>query len=146
MAGIKRISGSPNIQEFTMASATPAVVQGDLVKIDGNGLVALASTGVIGGIMKSKDPSSTTTKVLVDVILTDNSEFVIPYKASTTAQTIVGDYAAITFTSNTLSVDDSSDGDVIIQRLDPRDAVGTTSGRVIVRFKPASLQFQAGQA
>ena len=147
MAGVKRISGSPNIRgDYTMASATPSVAQGDLVKLDGSGLVVIATAASILGIMRSADPSSTSTKVLIDVIVPDHSEFVIKYKASATAAALKTDYAGLTFTTTAITVDDTASGDVVIQDLDPRDAVGTSGGRLICRFIPSALQSVTGQA
>lgn len=138
MAGpVRRYSGSPNLREFTMASATPSVAQGDLVKVDTNGLLVIAVDGKVLGIMRSKDPSSTSTKVLVDVIEDDNSTFSI---CSNTTPTVAmtGDAAAITFTTTALYATAGA-GELVVQGIDPLSAVASGS-RMLVKFIPSELQ------
>jgi hypothetical protein len=137
MAGVTRLTGTPNVREYTMQSASPAVAVGDLVKLN-EGTLVIANAGYILGIMLDKDPSSTTTKVKVDTIVADDSTFGIKC-GSTTAADSVGEEFAITFTTTALTAAEGS-GDLILTDNDGRDAVGTSGGRLIVRFKPGSLQ------
>lgn len=145
MAGVERLTGSPNIREHYTASASPTFVIGDLVQLNANGLLAIAGATSILGIAKTTDPSSTTEPVLVDVIYPDNSRFSMTYKAAGTAATLNGEGASIDFSTGAIIIDESTGTlDVVIQELDSRDPTNTTSGRLIVTFKPAALQSVTG--
>jgi hypothetical protein len=138
MAGpVRRVTGNPNHREFTMYSATPSVAVGDLVKWDANGLIVIATDGVVGGIMRSKDPSSTTTNVIVDVIVDDDSLFSICSNTTPTVA-LTGDAAAITFTTTALYAT-AGTGELVIQGLDPLTATASGS-RILVKFLPSELQ------
>ena len=141
MAGpVRRVTGNPNHREFTMYSATPSVAPGDLVKVDANGLLVIASDGSVLGIMKSKDPSSTTTKVLVDVIIADDSLFSICCNTTPTVA-MTADAAVITFTTTALYAT-AGTGELIVQGIDPQSPAALGS-RMLVRFLPAELQSSA---
>ncbi len=144
MAGVERLTGSPNIREYTCTSATASFALNDLVKLDSSGTLVIATTGNILGIAKTKDPASLTTKVLVDVIYPDNSRFALRYKAAETAVSLGGEAATLTFTTTAITADDGGTTDVVIQEVDTREAVGTSGGLLIVTFKPAVLQAVTG--
>lgn len=138
MAGpVRRVTGNPNIREYTMYSATKSVAPGDLVKADANGLLVIATDGAVLGIMKSADPGSTTTKVLVDVIIADDSLFSICCNTTPTVA-MTGDAAAITFTTTALYAS-AGTGELVVQGIDPTSPVASGS-RMLVRFIPAELQ------
>ncbi len=145
MAGVERLTGSPNVKEYYKTSAGAAFVIGDLVKCDSAGTLVIASTGAILGIVKSADPLNVTTAVLVDVIRPDNSEFSVAFRSAGGTPTLAlnEQHGILTFTTNALSVDETGTGDVVIQGLDPRDTPATSS-RLIVSFMHAALQSTTG--
>ncbi len=62
----------------------------------------------------------------------------VAYKASATTQALVGDCLDFTFTAGAHTLDEGgADTDVYCVGFD--DAVGTTSGRLLIRFKATLL-------
>lgn len=108
--------------------------KGDLLKFDSNGYVVIATAGVIHAI--AKEDATGVTATVTEVELIDFNElYVCYYKSSATAQNIVGQVADFTFTAGAHTLDESgATTDTYIVCLDNRDAVGTSGGRVIVRF------------
>lgn len=139
--GVKRLTGKPCVREYLCASASPAFVAGDLVKLDSSGTLVIATAGTILGIAKRKHPSSTSIKVPVDII-SPEGEFLI-HAASTTATTDVGDILDILPTTTAVTTTTDSQHDVVVKALWPGDAVGTSGGRYIVSFSAGSCQGQA---
>lgn len=145
MAGIERLTGSPNIGAYYKTSAGAAFVIGDLVRLDAAGTLIIAATTSILGIVKSADPLNVTTAVLVDVIRPDNSEFSVAFRSTGGTPTLAlnGEHAQLTFSTGALEAAETGTGDVVIQRLDSRDTPATSS-RLIVCFMPAALQSVTG--
>ncbi|HUW46172.1 MAG TPA: hypothetical protein VMW50_10315 [Dehalococcoidia bacterium] len=121
------------VQEASAGSANDFYAQ-DLVKADSNGELVIATAGVILGIARS--PASGTASTVIPVELPNlNDVYVANYKASATAEALIGDVVDFVFTVGAHTLDESSaTTDAYVVGLDPRDAVGTSGGRLLFRF------------
>ena len=141
--GFRYLSGPVNIREYPEDQTGGSFIAGDLVNLS-RGEVILATAGNIFGVaLKSAAASGTIIPVMV---ITPENEFVAEASTTTTA-TMEGGQYDITFTagSQTILVSSQTQDDVVIQELDPRDGPHTGSGgRVIVRFRPSSLEYVYG--
>ena len=114
--------------------------RGDAIKFV-SGLATISTDGVVHGIA-GQDASGTVNTVLVYYPPSYDNVYVA-YNSTTTAQTDVGSYFQIRdFTAGAMTVTASSAGnlDFICVALDPRDAVGTSGGRVLLRFLPPAVE------
>jgi len=110
---------------------------GDLLKFDSNGYVVIATAGAIHAIAK-EDATGVTATVTEVEMLDFNELYVAYYKSSATAQNLVGQIADFTFTVGAHTLSESGGAnDVVIFALDNRDALGTSGGRLLVRFRTA---------
>jgi len=110
---------------------------GDLVKWS-SGQIVVATAGAIDGIAR-RDASGTQGTTCEMELINLDSVYVSQYKASATAQTLVGVVLDYTFTAGGHTLDESgASTDVIGVALDPRDAVTTSGGRLYVQFMTAS--------
>lgn len=141
--GFRYLSGPVNIREYPEDQTAGSFIAGDLVNLS-SGEVILATAGNIFGVaLKSAAASGTVIPVMV---ITPENEFVCEADTTTTAAMEGGQYD-INFTAGSQSVDlgSQTQDDVVIQELDPRDGPHTGSGgRVIVRFRPSSLEYTYG--
>lgn len=135
--GVYRISGPPNIHNYTSAAAANAFYAGDLVGLTSGVLVIGAAANVLGIALKTC--TGTATDIIpVDVIAPDDSDFIMKY-VTTTAVTLKGNGHNVTFTAGAQVVNATDDANNVVSviDLDARDATGTSGGRLIVHF-PAS--------
>jgi len=110
---------------------------GDALMFTSDGYVAISTAGIIHAIAK-EDASGTTANPTEVEMIDFNELYVCRYKASATAQNLVGQIADFTFTVGGHTLDESgATTDVVIYALDNRDAVGTSGGRLLVRFLTA---------
>ncbi len=140
---VERLTGNPNFHEYVATSVTPAWSKGDLVKLDTNGTLIIATSTCNLGIAQADAPSDVTTKCLIDVLSPDESEFAIASN-TTTAVTLKGQAGTITYDKGAHYVTAGSAADCSIIDLDGRDTIGKSGGRVIVRFRAAALQGHEG--
>ena len=133
----RRKTGNPNIYEYEgrAAGAANEVQPGDLVKLDSNGEIVIATTGAILGIALKAASTTDSTLIPVDV-LRSGDVFSIPLN-TTTAENNRGAEAAFTFTTGAQVVTVGS-GDCYIVGHDTIDAF-KDGGRVLVTVKATSL-------
>jgi len=105
---------------------------GDLVKFSA-GYVVIATSNAISGIAR-KDWSVSAADTEVELIDPNGIYSVRLGTATTHAQTLVGTIMDFTFTAGAHVLADGTT-DVYVVGTDPRDAVGTSGGRLLVRFK-----------
>lgn len=144
----ERISGKPNIHLYTTDSATLAFYKGDLVRLNTDGELVIATDvdatnaqGILG-IAMGPDPEALSTNVPVDVITSDGSTFVMK-STDTTAVAYNGCYHAITFTAGAHTV---AAGAGHFVQLGLWDAAGATKARILGTFAPSVLQAEIGVA
>ena len=110
---------------------------GDLVKFS-SGQLVIATAGAIDGIAR-RDASGTANTVCEVELINFDSVYVAQYKASATAQTLVGSIVDFVFTVGEHTLDESAAStDAYCVALDPRDAVTTSGGRLYFKFMTAS--------
>jgi len=119
------------IVEALEGSGTQTFKAGDLLKFS-SGTVVIATAGAIDAIACNDATGTANTKLPVEIISND-AFYVATYKASATAQTLVGAVLDFTFTAGAHTLDESgATTDVICYGFS--DAVGTTSGKLLVKF------------
>lgn len=142
MASVIRKDRNPNVHYYQEAAAGSAndFYAGDLVQVDSAGELIIATASNILGIALKTATGTASTEIPVDV-LGDMDEISVKYKASATAEGLALDLVDFTFTAGAHTVNETgaTTGAIVIDH-DEHDPWGTTSGRLIVRILPASLQ------
>ncbi len=134
MASVEYYAGPRVAPLIGVEGATQAFHPGDLVTIDTSGYVIIATAGSIAGIARQHATGTTGANIEWEPICAD-AVYSAKYKASATAQSLVGDCLDFTFTVAAHTLDESgATTDVYCVGLDPRDAVTTSGGRLLVRF------------
>lgn len=134
MASVEHYSGPRCAPIRGVEGASQTYDAGDLITFNTSGYVIVATAGSIYGIA-TKDATGTTEAVAEYEPLCFDAVYSASYKASATAQALVGDCLDFTFTIGGHTLDETSaTTDVWCIGLDPRDAVTTTSGRLLVKF------------
>lgn len=135
----KRVVGSPNIHCYDEDNALAAndFQAGDLVKLNTDGELVIATSGAILGIALAPATGVDNTAIPVDVIGTD--EFSAVWTTEATSETIVNDIADFTFTTGAQVLTGGGTTDCVVVD-HGKDEWGTTSGRVIVKLIPAAAQ------
>jgi len=139
MASVERVMGEQGtVLRFPEHATAGSFVVGDLVKLASNGKVQIATADTMIGIAKRDASGTVDTQIEVELLSVD-SIYRMRYKASATSQALVGDLADITYTAGAHVLDESgaAQTEVYIVGLDPMDAVGTSGGRLYVRFHNA---------
>jgi hypothetical protein len=141
LASVELKSGNPQVVQIQEAAAGSAndFYAGDLVKTNTDGELVIATAGAIMGIARRAATGTASTEIPVELISADNL-YVAKYKASATTEALVGDVVDFTFTAGAHTLDESAastDADVV--GLDPRDALGTSGGRLVIRFDPNAI-------
>ncbi len=141
---VRRLTGKPNIFVYYQASggSANAWYAGDLVKLDGNGALVIATSGNNLGIAQKTADGTTTTAIPVDVIMSDGSQFAMRLTSGTCAVSDKGEIADITYTAGA-HVLASLAGTTDTVVLDNLDAVGVGNTE-IVTFKAGALQGVTG--
>jgi len=108
----------------------------DLVKTDSAGQVVLATAGKIYGIAQA-DATGTQNTIVPVMLINPNEIYVIAHKAAATNQNQVGLEADLVYTAGGQNVDSAAStyDEVEIVGFYPDDAVGTSGGRLLVRFQ-----------
>ena len=137
MPSVGWISGTPpQVVPALEGSGTQAYKAGDLVKWSA-GTIIVATGGAIDGIAR-RDATGTTSSVTEIELLNFDSVYVVR-KNTTTAQTDIGATFDCTFTLGAHVFTTGGSGvDCVCVALDPRDAIGTSGGRLYVQFKPGA--------
>ena len=136
MASVELVvpGGTPQVFNFPEDATSGSFSAGDLVKVHTNGKVRIATAGAITGIAL-KGYSGTADTATPVMLIDPDAIYSARYKASATAQTLVGDILDFTFTVGAHTLDEgSATTDVYCVDLDPRDATGTSGGRLLFRF------------
>ncbi len=149
VVSVYRRSGSPNVHNYTTTAGSATTFgAGDLVKLDSSGTLIIGTSGSGGilGIALDDSPADTTTKVPVDVITSDGSQFSLKYNGTTAIATNLGENYVVTFTvGGTVStghvVDTGTGVDFVCVDLDGDAASG---GRLICTPMHGALQAQVG--
>lgn len=144
--GFEYYSGPVNIVSALEANSQSFVV-GDLLYLN-SGAATLATTSQetqLFGIALKKATNVTTGNASIPILVICPETLFVAQLDDATAVAYVGEDYGINYTSGSMSVDlsDTSSTSVRIEMLDSRDAVGTSGGRVIVRFQPATMQYMA---
>lgn len=135
MASVERHDGGePNVVGVEEHATHGSFEFGDLVKFASNGKVQIATAGAIDGIARKKYTGTENTIIPVELI-DANGIYSVRYKASATAVSLRGDCVDFTFTAGEHTVDESgADTDAYVVGFDERDAIGTSGGRLLIRF------------
>lgn len=140
----EKVSGSQYIIDaHEKAGQSAAWVKGELVNIDSTGRVVIAAAGAITGMALTAPSGTADTIIRIDCVFPD--QVWAQKYGTTTANTLEGLKKDLTFTTGSQDVAaTNSSADVVIQKVDSRDALGTSAGRVLVRFVPASCAMITG--
>jgi hypothetical protein len=140
----EKVSGSQYIIDaHEKASQTGLWVVGEMVNIDSTGRVVIAAAGAITGMALTAPSGTVDTTIRIDCVFPD--QVWAQKYGTTTANTLEGLKKDITFTTGSQAVASTANAaDVVIQKVDSRDALGTSAGRVLVRFVPASCAMITG--
>jgi hypothetical protein len=136
MASIERYTPGNPVVAKALEGSTQTYKAGDPVRLSA-GYAVVAAAGQISGIAR-KDWSVSGLACEVELIDPNAVYSVRCSTGLTHAQTLVGTIADFVFTTPGSMVLETGTTDTYIVGLDPRDAAGTTSGRVLVRFKVAN--------
>ena len=139
MASVEYVSGPRGEIVLAQEGATAgSFVAGDLVKTNSSGQVILGTAGKIYGIARKSAAAVTGTVTPVELINVD-AIYRIRYQTGATALTQVGALADITYTAGAHVVDDTTPttNEIEIVGHDTVDAIGTSGGRLFVRFRPS---------
>ena len=137
---VRRITGKPVILPYLCTNATATeFYAGDLVQLDGNGTIVVATTGHILGIACIGNPASATTTVDVDII-TPNGDLFEMKKATVNSASDKGEIHTITFTASAHTVADGSNDFIALK------TVGVIGTDYFLQgmFKYSSLQAVTG--
>ena len=136
MASVELISGNPIVVKATEHATDGAWKAGDLLIIGTNGKMQIATAGAIYAIARSDASGTENTVHEIELISFDNV-----YSArysGTTSVALIGDCVDFTFTAGAHTLSESgATTDAYVVGLDTRDAVGTSGGRLLIKFYPA---------
>lgn len=121
---------------ITEGAGAQAFKKGDLIKFS-SGTAVIATSAAIDGIA-AKDATGTTGSAISYYPIKFDELYVVKY-STTTAVALVGtlcDFDDLTVGAHTVTTGGTTDTYCVA--LDPRDAVGATGGRLIVKFMPAA--------
>ena len=129
-----------NVVNLPEHATAGSFVAGDLVNVAGGKVRILQSDQNIFGIALGKASGTADTDIPVEVISPDKV-YVAQADTTTAVTQVNNDYGLNIGTAGNMSVDigDTSTTSVVVVDLDPRDAVGTNGGRLLVKFTTAAL-------
>lgn len=136
MASVEPYTGlAPQTILCQEGATSGSFTKGDLVKTDSSGQVVLGTAGKIFGIAENGYTGTQGTVVPVTLI-NYNEIYSIANKAAATNQNLVGIVADMVYTAGAQNVDTAANTykEVEVVGFDPRDAIGTSGGRLLVRF------------
>jgi hypothetical protein len=123
----------PQVLTFEEGAGTQTFKVGDLVVSDSSGQVVIATAGNILGIARDDATGTTASAIRVELINGYDIYSVPIGSATATAQTNVGAGGDIVFTAGGQYIDiHTTTQEVYVVGFD--DALGTTGGRLLVRF------------
>jgi hypothetical protein len=142
MASWRQYSGlKPQVITCEEGAGTQTFKVGDLVVSDSAGQMVVATAGNIFGIARDDATGTQATKLRVEMINGIDLYSVPIGSATATAQTNVGAAGDIVFTAGAQYIDiDTTTSEVSVVGFD--DALGTTGGRLIVRFNMGNLEYR----
>lgn len=139
MASIVRYSTGQPTPILGIEAASQSFKEGDLIHLDSDGKVEIATAGNIDGIAR-KDASGTTNAEIPYELIELDTVYSCAYKAAATERTDLGLKADFVFTVGAHTLDESgASTDALLVGLDGRDAVGATGGRYLFRFLPTLI-------
>jgi hypothetical protein len=146
--GWRYLSGPVEVQTFPEDETAGSFNAGELVALSaGELIIAAGYVDLLGVAMKAATGTSATQ---IPVMIINPLQRWIGAAGTTTAVTQVGTQVQLTVTADAQSVSVAStttDGGVVIERLDPRDGAHTGSGgRLIVRFATGACLMDGGGA
>jgi hypothetical protein len=129
----------PQVLTFEEGAGTQTFKAGDLVVSDSSGQVVVATAGNILGIARDSATGTTASAIRVELINGYDIYSVHIGSATATAQTNVGAAGDIVFTAGAQYIDiDTTTSEVYVVGFD--DVLGTTGGRLLVRFYMKNLE------
>jgi hypothetical protein len=137
--GWKLLDGPSDIREYPADQTHGSFLAGDLVSLSAGELILKAATNVIFGVAM-KDYTASGTSIPVLICRTDQTWVGEASTTTTTAMNGVG--YGITNTAGAQCVDltDTTDTEVVVIKIDPRDGATTGSGgRMHVRFVAGAI-------
>jgi ethanolamine utilization protein EutA (predicted chaperonin) len=137
MASVELYRGDPGPTIKCLEAATQTFDAGDLVKLS-SGYAAIATSGAISGIAHTNATGTTSTSIDVE-LLNPNSIYKVTYHADAITQALVGDlvdFTVLTAGAHTVEESGATTDAYVVELIDP---VGTTSGKLGVRFLGALL-------
>lgn len=140
--GWKLIEGPTVIREYPADQTHGSFLAGDLVALSSGEVILKAATTCVLGVAM-KDYTASGTVIPVNIIQTN--QIWVAEASTTTTTAMCGVGYGITNTAGTQAVDlsDTTDVEVIIVKIDPRDGATTGSGgRVHVKFQAPILQME----
>ena len=136
MASVELISGNPIVVKGVEHATSGSFQVGDLVKIGTNGKWRIGTAGLFYGIARRNAATVEDTVHEVELISFGNVYSV--HYVGATSVALIGDAVDFTFTAGAHTcVEGGAGADAYVVALDTRDAVGTTGGRILVRFYTA---------
>ena len=138
--GWKIVEGPTQIREYPADETHGSFLAGDLVALSAGELILKAATNVVLGVAM-KDYGGSGTYIPVQIIQTDQIWLAEADTTTTTAMCGVGYGINDTAGAQSVDIGDTTDVEVIVVKLDPRDGATTGSGgRVHVKFQAPILQ------
>lgn len=146
---VESIGTNPIVYQAKEHATDGSFVVGDLLQFGANGKVQLGASGTWGlsrptaGIARTPASGTENTLIEVEMISFDQLYAVRIDSVTTHARAICGDWGNWIFTAGAGYLDLAANDywEMKVYALDGRDAEGTTSGRVLVRFRAALLYF-----
>lgn len=138
--GWKMIEGPSTIREYPADETHGSFLAGDLVALSAGELILKAATNAVLGVAM-KDYTGSGTYIPVQILQADQIYVAEADTTTTTAMCGVGYGINNTAGAQSIDIGDTTDVEVIVVKVDPRDGATTGSGgRLHVRFSDAILQ------
>lgn len=146
---VESIGINPEVFPAKEHATDGSFVVGDLLQFGANGKVQLGAAAAWGlsrpaaGIARTPASGTEDTDIEVEMIQSDILYSVRIDSTTTHARALCGDWGNWVFTAGGgyLNLQANTTWEMLVMALDGRDAEGTTSGRVLVRFRTALLYF-----
>lgn len=151
---VESIGTNPIVFAAKEHATDNSFVVGDLLQFGANGKVQLGVAATWGlsrptaGIARNAASGTEDTDIEVEMISFDQLYAVRIDSTTTHARALVGDWGNWVFTAGAgyLDLQTNTTWEMKVYALDGRDAEGTTSGRVLVRFRSTHLFFAVDTA
>lgn len=151
---VESIGTNPIVYQAKEHATAGSFVVGDLLQFGANGKVQLGAAAAWGlsrptaGIARTPAAAVENTLIEVEMISFDQLYAVRIDSTTTHARALCGDWGNWVFTAGAgyLDLQTTTTWEMKVYALDGRDAEGTTSGRVLVRFRSTHLFFAVDPA